>query len=345
MGRYLVVHPDFETVWTYGPSYLDEHWTDHEYVRLAPGDERCLCEVLDEPADVTQLVALGVPVSESCLSELANLEEAAVAADAYDADAAVHEALAERGVTTHWHGSGGTGGFWGESVAEHGVGLTLASLRRIPQKRRAMTESLDVWDRESWAAGPADFPGVQTTDDEPFYTHGTVAGKRVRAAGVGNIGSRYLDYLGAMGADVAAHDPYAPGAAFHRIGATRVHRLDDLLGDADVFAPLLPPTDETEGIVDRERVEALPAGCLLVLLTRASVVDMDAVRERVLADELALAADVFDEEPLPPDDPLLGRDNVVHTPHVAGRTAHSNEQWARMLLARFSDSGVHEEPY
>ena len=63
---------------------------------------------------------------------------------------------------------------------------------------------------------------------------------------------------------------------------------------------------------------------------------MAAIRERVLADEIALAADVFDVEPLPQNDPLLGRHNVVHTPHNAGRTQQANERWAEMLVAQMS---------
>ena len=62
---------------------------------------------------------------------------------------------------------------------------------------------------------------------------------------------------------------------------------------------------------------------------------MAAIRRRVLADEVALAADVFDVEPVPLDDPLLGRHNVVHTPHLAGRTRDANRQWAADLLAQF----------
>jgi phosphoglycerate dehydrogenase-like enzyme len=79
----------------------------------------------------------------------------------------------------------------------------------------------------------------------------------------------------------------------------------------------------------------LPPGCLVVLVTRAGICDMSAIRRRVLADELSLAADVFDIEPLPPDDPLLGRHNVVHTPHIAGRTLHANQQWVEGLIAKF----------
>jgi len=62
---------------------------------------------------------------------------------------------------------------------------------------------------------------------------------------------------------------------------------------------------------------------------------MEAVRQRVLSDEIALAADVFDIEPLPLDDPLLGRHNVVHTPHRAGRTIDANREWVEVLAAQF----------
>ena len=56
---------------------------------------------------------------------------------------------------------------------------------------------------------------------------------------------------------------------------------------------------------------------------------------RVLNDELALAADVWDAEPVPLDSPLLGRHNVVHTPHNAGRTIDANRARADDAIARF----------
>ena len=93
--------------------------------------------------------------------------------------------------------------------------------------------------------------------------------------------------------------------------------------------------ESTRGIVTAEHINALPKGCLVVLATRAGICDMEAVRKRVLADELSLAADVWDVEPLPLDDPLLGRHNVVHTPHNAGRTIDANQAWAEKLVVQF----------
>jgi phosphoglycerate dehydrogenase-like enzyme len=139
-----------------------------------------------------------------------------------------------------------------------------------------------------------------------------------------------------LGADVAAWDPFAPEPAFHRAGARKEWHLDQLVRDAEIFAPMLPLTDSTRGIVTAEHIRALPQGCLVVLVTRAAICDMPTLRRRVLADELALAADVFDVEPLPLDDPLLGRHNVVHTPHNAGRTRNANQRWAEALAAQFA---------
>jgi len=140
-----------------------------------------------------------------------------------------------------------------------------------------------------------------------------------------------------LGADVAAWDPYACEPSFHRSGARKEWHLDRLMKDADIFAPMLPLTDKTRGIVTREHIKSLPVGSLVVLVTRAAICDMKALRERILADELSLAADVFDIEPLPlnDNDSLVGRHNVVHTPHNAGRTAHANRQWVEELAVQF----------
>jgi len=98
---------------------------------------------------------------------------------------------------------------------------------------------------------------------------------------------------------------------------------------------MVPLTDQTKLLVTAEHIRALPKGCMVVLVTRAGICDMEALHERVLDDELSLAADVFDIEPVPLNDPLLGRHNVVHTPHLAGRTTRANQRWGEMLLEQF----------
>lgn len=107
------------------------------------------------------------------------------------------------------------------------------------------------------------------------------------------------------------------------------------MSDAEIFVPCVPLRDSTRGLVAAEHLHSLPDGCLVILVTRAEICDMTLLRERVLNGELALAADVFDQEPLPLDDRLLGHANVVHTPHNAGRTVHANHSYAELLAEQF----------
>ncbi len=170
----------------------------------------------------------------------------------------------------------------------------------------------------------------QLSDDLRF-TSGTIAGKRVRILGAGNIASRYASFVSTLGADVAAWDPYAAEPAFHRAGARREWLLDRLPLDAEIFVPMVPLTDSTRGLVTAELIRSLPNGTLVVLATRARICDTAELRRRVVAGELSLAADVHDVEPLPADDPLLGLDHVVLSPHLAGRTLDSGYRWSLAL--------------
>ena len=93
---------------------------------------------------------------------------------------------------------------------------------------------------------------------------------------------------------------------------------------------------ETYQVITAELIDALPRGCLVVQVTRAFICDLDALFRRVLNDELALATDVFSTgparrsgEPVSLDSPLLGRHNVVHTPHIAGRTRRCQSRLGR----------------
>lgn len=337
MQRYICAHPEFEAVWPFVPERLRQQWPHARFHRFDHDDQRPLGEVVTDTHDVEQLVVVGVEVTERCLDRFPALAEAAIYESGYEHASHLEEALTQRGVTVHHHESEG---FWSQSVAECAIGLTISGLRRIPQLHQRIQQ-----DQSPWQYAPEGQPGPgkrgQQFGDDDRFTCGTVAGKRVRIVGVGNIGSRYADFIQTLGGDVGAYDPYADEPCFHRAGADRIHSLSRLVENADIFAPLVPPLEETVGMIDRELINALPTGCLVVLATRARVVDTAALRERVMTDELALAADVWDEnpgEPIPLDDPLLGRHNVVHTPHIAGRTRHANEEWADRLVDRFSSA-------
>ncbi|MCL7458186.1 NAD(P)-dependent oxidoreductase [Micromonospora echinofusca] len=201
---------------------------------------------------------------------------------------------------------------WGQSVAECGLSLILCGLRRIPQWHHEVITGFRPWD----------YPYVQFCDD-PRFANGTVAGKTVGIIGVGEIGGRIASWCATLGATVLAYDPFRSPQRFAEVSAEPVD-LDRLVRDSEILVVAAPDTPSVTGVVDRDHVFALRQGALVVTITRAAAIDAAALRERVLADELAWAADVYDVEPLPEGDPLIGRHNVVHLPHIAGRTRDAN---------------------
>ena len=116
----------------------------------------------------------------------------------------------------------------------------------------------------------------------------------------------------------------------------RTNEIEGLVEHAQVLVVAVPPTPTARGLLTRERIGRLQRGALVVVITRAAAIDMAALRERILADELMGAFDVYDTEPLPVDDPLRGRPNVVHTPHIAGRTRDANLRVADLIVDDFA---------
>ncbi|MBT6147373.1 MAG: hydroxyacid dehydrogenase [Gemmatimonadetes bacterium] len=336
MRSLIVVHPDFDLVWPFAADHLDQLWRAQGEVtltRLAPGDDRALDVVVADQADVIRLALLGVAATASWLDGCAALEEATFSGSyASNLPEDLTSQIQARGIKVYSHP---TEGFWGQSVAEFGLALTLCGLRRIPQLHHRIINSQQEW--EYRPPGDIGRPGARGHQfgDDPDFTSGTLAGKRVRIVGAGNIASRYAQFCHLIGAEVAAWDPFATEPCFHRSGSRREYHLEELVKDAQIFAPMVPLLESTQGIVTAAHIDALPKGCLVVLVTRAGICDMEALRRRVSAGELSLAADVFDIEPLPLDDPLLGHPNVVHTPHNAGRTIDANHAWAEKLAVQF----------
>lgn len=309
----ISIHPHFTDHWPHTPAVLKRIWSADGPVVVVTQ------ELLEDFHGADRAALLWGKTTPEALAGATALTELG------------HDSWAEPGVTAEEAEAHGvrliplkTEGYWGPSVSEFGLGLTLSALRRIPQRHASVLDGYTAWK----------FPYHQYSDT-PDFTAGTISGKRVRVVGMGNIGSRYAAACAFLGADVAAWDPHQPDPSFHRAGVRRAWHLAELMADAEIFVPMLPWIKVTEGIVTADMIEALPKGCLVVLVTRAQIVDMPTLRRRVLADELALAADVFDYEPLKTDDPLIGRENVIHTPHIAGRTRHANEWWAIELASRF----------
>jgi phosphoglycerate dehydrogenase-like enzyme len=100
-----------------------------------------------------------------------------------------------------------------------------------------------------------------------------------------------------------------------------VHGTEDLLellALADVAFLMAPHTPQTEGMISRRELAALPDGALLVNIARGKLVDMDALLAETSTGRIRAALDVTDPEPLPPEHPLWRTPGVLISPHVGG---------------------------
>lgn len=206
------------------------------------------------------------------------------------------------------------------SVAEHALALMLACARHLPAHDAAVR-------RGDWA-------GARRPTAE-------LAGRRALLVGFGRIGARVAPLCAAFGMRVAVHDPRAAPAAIRAAGAEPAPDLAAALGVADVVSLHCPATDATRGLVDAAFLAALPPGAILVNTARGALVDEAALADALRSGRLAAAGlDVFAEEPIPADHPLLVLPTLVATPHVAAGTAEAMRRMALSaadsVLARFA---------
>ena len=223
---------------------------------------------------------------------------------------------------------------WGQSVAEVALSRALAALRRLPQWHAQLTGG----------EGSFQYEATQYCDATGF-ANGELGAKRIGVIGLGQIGGRVARWCAALAQDAATgehlagrvlgYDPYLPDGVAERWGVVRVD-IDELVDESEVVFVTVPPTPTAKHLLNRERIGRLRKGALVVVVTRAHAIEMNALRQRILADELAGAFDVYDVEPLPTDDPLRGRANVVHTPHIAGRTREANLRTADIIADDFA---------
>jgi phosphoglycerate dehydrogenase-like enzyme len=184
------------------------------------------------------------------------------------------------------------------STAEHAVALILAAAKRLVPNQLQLR------------AGAGDYFAFTRSIELARRTLGLV--------GYGRIARRVGRVAAALEMDVVACDPYVT-----EDGAGDVELLPfvELLGRADVISVHAPLTDETRHLFDATAFAAMRPGVVFVNTARGGLVDQDALLAALESGQVGSAAlDVTEPEPLPPDHPLLQRDDVLVTPHVASAT-------------------------
>ena len=185
------------------------------------------------------------------------------------------------------------------STAEHALALMLAVTKRLKQSEQSLTDGNP--------RGPRAGPGTRAME---------LDGRTLGLVGGGRIGSRLGRYAEALGMTVLLSDPYLDAAPVGELVG-----LDRIWAEADVVSLHAPATPETRHLVNAASLAAMQPGVVIVNCARGALVDHPALVAALDSGHVGGAGlDVTDPEPLPPDHPLLGRDNVVVTPHVASST-------------------------
>ncbi len=202
-----------------------------------------------------------------------------------------------------------TPGVNADAVAEHTLALMLALARRIPAMDRAVRA-------REWSRGLV------------MQLHGKTLG----VVGLGAIGRRVARLGRGIGMRVLAWTFHPDPALAAELGVELVS-LEALLAEADVVSLHLSLTPESRGLLDREKLGLMRPGALLINTARGALVEHEALLEALRERRLGGAGlDVFHDEPLPSDDPLLALDTVVLTPHNAGMTPEVIEAGLRQAV-------------
>lgn len=178
------------------------------------------------------------------------------------------------------------------STAELAVGLTIASLRGIPEFVRAQA-------RGEW---------------QPVHAR-SLADRTVLILGYGSIGAAIEERLDGFEVDILRVARRA------REGVHGFDELDRLLPHADVVILIVPITEETRGLVGRDFLARMKDDALLVNVARGPVVDTEALVDALHTGRIHAALDVTDPEPLPAGHPLWSAPNLLISPHVGGDTS------------------------
>lgn len=158
-------------------------------------------------------------------------------------------------------------------------------------------------------------------------------GKRIGVVGMGNVGSRVANICLHLGMDVYGYDPYLSVDAAWMI-SHRVHRVSsmaELCACCDFITLHVPLKDDTRGMINRETIASMVDGVRIINYARREIVDEPSIIEALDSGKVTRYVTDF------PANELIGRPNVIITPHLGGTTVESEENCAMMAAEEARD--------
>jgi len=202
---------------------------------------------------------------------------------------------------------------FGRQVAEMALAMALAATRDVAAGDRAMREGKERW--------------LHAGNEGTFL----LFGKRAGMIGYGSLARALRPLLGPFSCSLHVYDPWLAPGYLRSLGLEPLG-LEALLETSDVIFVLSAPTIENRALLSRERLVRIRPSAVLVLMSRAYVVDFDALTEMVMAGRFKAAIDVFPREPLPLDHPIRRAPGAVLSAHRAGSVREGLWDIGRMVV-------------
>ncbi len=239
----------------------------------------------------------------ACADRLAVISSCSVGLDHVDLEVATR-----RGIPV-----GHTPGILVETTVELAFGLLLAVARRIPEADRFVRDGR--WTPESgW--------------DPALLLGRDLAGARLGIVGLGAIGQAMATRAQAFGMETLGWTPSG-----RRVDGVRSLPLTELLAASDFVSLHLAYGRESHMLLDAERLARMKPGAVLIDTARGRIVDEAALARALHEGRLGGAGlDVFEREPIPANNPLLGAPNLVLTPHIGSASLRTRSRMASLSV-------------
>lgn len=187
-----------------------------------------------------------------------------------------------------------------DEVSNHAIAMMLALSRGLKRLNGSLTQG-------SWGYGSV----------VPLHR---MAGATLGLVGLGRIPSLVAGKMAGFGLNILAYDPFARPETAEKLGV-RLVDFDTMVERSDYISIHCPLTPQTQGMFRAETFRRMKPTAILVNTARGAVIRQEELVEALLAGEIAGAGlDVYEQEPLSQDSPLLHMPNVICTPHCAWYT-------------------------
>ncbi|MGD1832784.1 MAG: D-2-hydroxyacid dehydrogenase [Sphaerochaetaceae bacterium] len=282
----------------------DLSWEGFEKLgNLSVYDRTAASQILERIGDAEVVITNKVPITEQTFEACPSIRYVGVLATGFnvvDVAAAKAHGVVVTNIPTY-----GTA-----AVAQFAFSLLLEVCHHVGHHSRTVQEG-------KWTQCPDfcywDYPLIE------------LAGKTMGIVGFGRIGQAVGKLANAFGMNVLAYDAYQNKELEHEMCS--YEDLNTVLFESDVISLHAPLTKETEGMINRENIDRMKDGVIIINTSRGPLINEGDLKEALLSKKvLAAGLDVVSTEPIRSDNVLLGLDNCIITPHIAWAPKESRQR-------------------